>query len=158
MSQQKQRYLDVLTIRSAQKGTLSAAQAATTSRVPKDYSKLLVEPVVLPDMNHLQVDDAREVNGPCLFYPTGHKNNGMRRSMEDMVRKVHAVDPVPFRPKKTSTVLTAPKRKKVLDPTMPTEPLVYSRVAPETDATVAQLMGRKKINEQNLRMAIRPEY
>ena len=150
--------MDVMTIRSSQKGGLSTSQNATASRVNnKDHTKLLVEPIVLPDMNHLQVDDAREVNQTCLFYPTGHKNNSMRRSMEDTVRKVHAVDK-PFYPKRSSTILTAPKKKKVLDPTMPTEPLVYTRAVPETDKGVAFLMGRKKINEQNLRMAIRPEY
>jgi len=143
------RYMDVLTMRSTQKAdALSKIGQSGSSRTNRDHTKLLVEPVLLPDLNHLAVDDAREVDPPCLFYPTGAKNTNMRRSMEDMVRKVNAPDK-PLHFTKSSTVLAQPKKKKVLDPNMPVEPLVYSRRT-ETDADVQYLLSRKGQNERNL--------
>ena len=142
--------MDVLTLRSSQKAdALSKIGLGGSARANREHTKLLVEPILLPDMNHLAVDDAREVNPPCLFYPTGAKNGNMRRSMEDMVRKVHAPDkPLTFT--KSSTVLAQPKKKKVLDPNMPVEPLVYLRRA-ETDADVQYLLQKKTINERALK-------
>ena len=144
------RYMDVLTMRSTQKAdALSKIGMGGSARASREHTKLLVEPILLPDMNHLVVDDAREVNPPCLFYPTGAKNGNMRRSMEDMVRKVNAADK-PLRFTKSSTVLAQPKKKKVLDPDMPVEPLVYTRRA-ETDADVQYLLHKKAVNERALK-------
>lgn len=146
----KTRYMDVLTIRSSQKSSALSQTGVAGSRTSKSHALLLVEPIVLPDMNHLTVDDAHEVNAPCLFYPTGAKNMSMRRSMEDMVRKVNAEDK-PTRIVKSSLILTSPKKKKVLDPTMPLEPLVYTKKKSDVDADVAYLMSKKHVNERNLR-------
>ena len=54
------------------------------------HSCLLVEPVVLPEMTHLSVDESLAVSENCIFYPTGKKNVNMRRTMEETVRKVNA--------------------------------------------------------------------
>ena len=144
------RYMDVLTMRSTQKGNaLVKIGAGGSSRVSREHTKLLVEPILLPDMNHLVVDDAQEVDPPCLFYPTGAKNSNMRRRMEDMVRKVNAPDK-PLILTKSSTVLAKPKKKKVLDPNMPVEPLVYTRRS-EADTDLKYLLTRKVVNENKLR-------
>ena len=144
------RYMDVLTTRSSHKAdSLSKMGPAATGRLSKDHTRLLVEPVVLPEMTHLSVDDAREVNPPCLFYPTGAKNASMRRSMEVTVRKVRAPDQKVLITR-SATVLSSPQKKKVLDPTMPVEPLVYSRSKGRADRDVAQLLKRKRDVEQQL--------
>jgi len=53
-----------------------------------------VEPVVLPDMQHLSVDTKDEVTESCLFYPTGQKNKNMRRDLEVAVRGVFASEEI----------------------------------------------------------------
>jgi len=144
-------YLDVVTVR----------QSHGMSRRPKtQHCKLLVEPVMLPEMQHLTVDDSREVSETCLFYPTGHKNINMRRSMEEIVRKVMQTDKVPRPTLKTLTVLTPKRKKKVLDATMPVQPLFYSKraSASATEDEMADLLGCKKRNEAKLRGVLKSEF
>jgi hypothetical protein len=69
--------------------------------------------------------------------------------MEVTVRKVRAPDQKVLITR-SATVLSSPQKKKVLDPTMPVEPLVYSRSKGRADRDVAQLLKRKRDVEQQL--------
>ena len=59
------RYMDVMAVRSSSKGT--------------NTQHLLVEPLVLPDMDHVDVEQTAEISDKCLFYPSGKKNKNLRQ-------------------------------------------------------------------------------
>ncbi len=65
LNTQKVRYMDVLTVRPS---------CGTHEKTISTHAKLLVEPVVLPNMAHLSVDQSEDVQDSCIFYPTGRKN------------------------------------------------------------------------------------
>jgi hypothetical protein len=142
--------MDVLTVRTSH---------ATTTRDRAPHSKLLVEPVVLPDMNHLSVDDTLEVHESCIFYPTGQKNCNMRRTMEEMVRKVNAKDN--FTKKNThSTPMAKPHPQYLLDPNMPLQPLCYTRSlkGKRANADIKDMLQTKQIQERMLRTTVASEF
>lgn len=78
MSKQSQRYLDIMTIRASNGSTMST----------ESHQKLFIEPICVPNMNHLSVDDIEEAKDSCLFYPTGHKNRQMKLEIEATVRSL----------------------------------------------------------------------
>jgi hypothetical protein len=143
------RYLDVMTVRTSQ-GTLK--QSAP-------HAQLLVEPIVLPDMTHLTVDDTLEVHESCVFYPTGQKNKNMRRTMEEMVRKVNAKDTFSKKPTGGSA-LTKPHPQYKLDPNMPLQPLCYTRAIKDktSNSIIKDMLQTKQIQERMLRTTITSEF
>ena len=74
--------MDVLTVR-------PSGASRGNGGVATPHSLLLVEPVVLPDMQHVSVDLKEDVTESCLFYPTGQKNRNMRRELEAAVRSIY---------------------------------------------------------------------
>ena len=144
-----QRYMDVLTTRPSQ---------STFKRVNDPHAKLLVEPVVLADMEHLSLDDPLEVYDDCAFYPTGFKNANIKNTMEEMVRKYSAPAKLTKIPK-SDIVLAKKHPKKKLDPTMPVEPLCYTRTRTNKDANreIRDVFERKQIQERALRSTVTPE-
>ena len=146
----KSKYMDVLTVRPSN-GTI------TRDRAP--HSKLLVEPLVLPDMSHLSVDDTMEVHENCVFYPTGQKNSNMRRTMEEMVRKVNAKDN--FTKKSTNSVpMAKPHPQYKLDPNTPLQPLCYTRTLKNksANAVIKDMLQTKQIQERMLRTTVASEF
>lgn len=59
------RYMDVMAIRSSSKANKT--------------HQLLVEPLVLPEMDHVDVEQTAEISDKCLFYPSGKKNKNLRQ-------------------------------------------------------------------------------
>lgn len=81
------RYMDVFTIRSSGGRAIKHNERSNTM----DYGKLLVEPIVLPDMAHIAVEHREEIADVCYFYPSGKKNKNMRGEMANAIREVYAI-------------------------------------------------------------------
>lgn len=146
----KTKYMDVLTVRNSQ---------GTTGKDRAPHAQLLVEPVVLPDMTHLSVDDTLEVHESCVFYPTGQKNCNMRRTMEEMVRKVNAKDN--FTKRNTNSIpMAKPHPTYILDPEMPLQPLCYTRSLKGRRANdeIKDMLQTKQIQERMLRTTVTAEF
>ena len=75
-----QPYMDVTTLRNS-----SALSRRNTEDVP--HTSLLREPVTVPYMAHVEVDSPEKLRDSCLFYPTGGKNQNMRRTIENSLRQ-----------------------------------------------------------------------
>ena len=144
-----ERYMDIMTSRPSQ---------STFKRVNDLHASLLVEPVALADMDHLSLDDPLEVYDDCAFYPTGFKNANIKNTMEEMVRKYSAPAKLTKIPK-SDTVMAKKPRKKKLDPTMPLEPMCYTRTRQNKDANreIREMLDRKLIQERALRSTVTPE-
>ena len=76
------RYLDVLTIRP------SHGKSSVVNK--NSHSSLLIEPVLLPNLEHLNMDPLPEIQHNCLFYPNGDKNKNMRNEIEQSIKKHQA--------------------------------------------------------------------
>lgn len=87
-TQSNTRYMDVLTVRPS----TGASRGNTGNGRTTPHSSLLVEPIVLPDMQHVSVDLKEDITESCLFYPTGQKNKNMRRELEVAVRGMYEPD------------------------------------------------------------------
>ena len=81
------RYLDVLTVRST--ATPSSGATRVGAQV-KQYKYLLVEPVVIPDLQHLSVDNGDNGSNNQLFYPSGAKSKNMRNNLCHSIRDIYA--------------------------------------------------------------------
>jgi hypothetical protein len=57
-----------------------------------DHTNLLIEPVLLPNMQHVHIDSQQDLEESCLFYPTGSKNRNIRREIESSVIKHHILE------------------------------------------------------------------
>lgn len=68
------RYLNVMTTRSSH---------AKSLKPPGTHSKLLIEPVVMPNLTHINVEPQHEAKQTCLFYPTGERNTNLRREIQE---------------------------------------------------------------------------
>ncbi len=51
------------------------------------HQSLLIEPVLLPSLEHIHVDVSNTTSDNCLFYPNGHKNRNMRKEIENTVKR-----------------------------------------------------------------------
>jgi hypothetical protein len=77
-TQYQPRYLDVMTTRSSHGKSITNSSA---------HSQLLVEPVLMPSLSHVNIDPPNEAKQTCLFYPTGEKNTNLRKEIEQTVIK-----------------------------------------------------------------------
>lgn len=75
---QPQRYLDVMTTRPSHGKSISTNST---------HSLLLVEPVLIPNLSHVNIEPPNEAKQSCLFYPTGEKNTNLRKEIEHVVLK-----------------------------------------------------------------------
>ena len=61
----------------------------------KLHGYLLVEPVVMPDLQHLSVGNGDDGSNNQLFYPSGAKSKNMRNSLCHSIREIYAsADPI----------------------------------------------------------------
>jgi hypothetical protein len=67
-------------------GTLSVKRSTAT------HSTLLIEPILLPNLQHVHIDNPQDLEESCLFYPNGHKNRNIRREIESSVVKHHIIE------------------------------------------------------------------
>lgn len=72
------RYLDMMTVRPSE-GKITKTNAS--------HQSLLIEPVLLPNLEHIHVDVSNSQSENCLFYPNGHKNRNMRKEIENTVKR-----------------------------------------------------------------------
>lgn len=107
------------------------------------HANLLIEPVLLPNMQHVHVDSQQDLEESCLFYPTGHKNKNIRREIENAVVKHHIIE--------NSRMLASRKRKEIYRIVRPDPyanakgpPLVYTK---KKDPEVENLLGRMRHTE-----------
>jgi hypothetical protein len=84
MAAQNHRYLDVMTIR--------PSKAGVTTDIKTPHSSLLVEPVLMPSLDHIIIDHEKNNAEPCLFYPNGDKNKNIRREIEHTLVKHHLIE------------------------------------------------------------------
>ena len=77
-SRSSSRYLDMMTVRPSQ-GKITRSEGS--------HQSLLIEPVLLPNLEHIHVDVSHSQNENCLFYPNGHKNRNMRKEIENTVKR-----------------------------------------------------------------------
>lgn len=65
---------------------------ALVRQSPTTHNKLLIEPILLPNLQHVHVDNPQDLEESCLFYPNGHKNKNIRREIESNVVKHHIIE------------------------------------------------------------------
>jgi len=65
---------------------------ANQSKQLPAHSSLLIEPILLPNLQHVNVDNLQDLEESCLFYPDGHKNRNIRREIENNVVKHHMLE------------------------------------------------------------------
>eukprot|EP00600_Ochromonadales_sp_CCMP1393_P005805 CAMPEP_0174959344 /NCGR_PEP_ID=MMETSP0004_2-20121128/3126_1 /TAXON_ID=420556 /ORGANISM="Ochromonas sp., Strain CCMP1393" /LENGTH=144 /DNA_ID=CAMNT_0016207655 /DNA_START=45 /DNA_END=479 /DNA_ORIENTATION=- len=78
------RYLDVMTVR--------PSKVAVSNEVKPQHSSLLIEPILMPNLDHAQIDHEKNNAEPCLFYPNGDKNKNIRREIEHTLVKHHLIE------------------------------------------------------------------
>lgn len=127
-------------IASSGHGSPQAQQMTTTTGkgASPNHASLLIEPILLPNMQHVHVDSQQDLEESCLFYPTGHKNKNIRREIENSVVKHHIIE--------NSRMIASRKRKEVYriirpDPYANAKgpPLVYTK---KKDDVVENIIGK----------------
>jgi hypothetical protein len=77
---------------------ISAAIRSASSSNNRPFSSsgnhhtLLIEPILLPNLQHVHVDAVQDLEESCLFYPDGRKNKNIRREIESSVVKHHILE------------------------------------------------------------------
>jgi hypothetical protein len=72
------RYLDMMTVRPSQ---------GKITKSGDTHHSMLIEPILLPNLEHIHVDVSHSQTENCLFYPNGHKNRNMRKEIESTVKR-----------------------------------------------------------------------
>lgn len=73
------------TLNSTTDPTKSALNTMSSGSI---HSSLLIEPVLLPNLQHISIDNPQDLEeSSCLFYPNGNKNRNMRREIETSILK-----------------------------------------------------------------------
>lgn len=137
MASQTSRYLDVMTVRPSQ------AAALHDSKTP--HSSLLIEPILMPNLQHIEIDPtANEFKQNCLFYPNGTKNKHMRKEIESTTKKYELASMERETEKKKDKYRII-KKDKYADVKSP--PLFYTR---KGDAEIVNLLKSVKDNENKI--------
>lgn len=126
-----------------QHSTMNSTVLSSSKPESTPHANLLIEPILLPNMQHVHVDSQQDLEESCLFYPTGHKNKNIRREIENAVVKHHIIE--------NSRMLAARKRKEIYRIVRPDPyanakgpPLVYTK---KKDKEVEQLLGKMRHTE-----------
>jgi hypothetical protein len=84
--------------------------AASFHQSLASHSSLLIEPILLPNLQHVNVDNVQDLEESRLFYPDGHKNRNIRREIESNVVKHHVLENSKMKsPKKPDQYRIVPK-------------------------------------------------
>mmetsp|Transcript_13634 Transcript_13634/g.20444 ORF Transcript_13634/g.20444 Transcript_13634/m.20444 type:complete len:144 (-) Transcript_13634:189-620(-) len=127
------RYLDVMTVR--------PSQAASSADVKNPHSSLLIEPILMPNLQHIELESSQEFRQNCLFYPNGSKNKQMRKEIESTTKKYESISSGINREVKPDKYRVVKKDKyaNVKGP-----PLFYTK---KSDPETIELIKSVKINE-----------
>ena len=124
------RYLDVMTVRPSQAGANLESKSA--------HSNLLIEPVLMPNLEHIIIDHEKNNAEPCLFYPNGDKNKNIRREIEHTVVKHHLIEHSQIIEKKRKEYFRYVPKNKYASAQGP--PLYYGKkYDPEVDSIVKSM-------------------
>lgn len=151
MNRANSRYLDVLTFRPSEGRSVKLT----------NNNLLLVDPIVLPELHHLQIDRLNEVSKDkeCLFYPTGHKNKNMKRHMEESIRQYKTTGDIHLKTKtKTFTKSFGLKQKELEKANLlatrnnakPRQTLFYTRPSDPQTNECKKLIQRCRNNEERM--------
>jgi hypothetical protein len=150
MNRTNSRYLDVLTFRPSEGRTVKQSE----------NSILLVDPVILPELHHLQIDRLNEVSDKeCLFYPTGHKNKNMKRQMEESIRQYKTTGDIHLKSKTKTFVKSFGLKQKELSQsnlmatrgnTKPRQTLFYTRPSDPSTNECKKLIQGCRNNEERM--------
>lgn len=130
------RYLDVMTVR--------PSQAASVGDLKNPHSALLIEPILMPNLQHIEIENSLEFKQNCLFYPNGTKNKLMRKEIAATTKKYESIrvdHSNETRPDKFRVI----KKDKYANVKGP--PLFYTRSA---DVETSQLLKSVKDNETKI--------
>lgn len=72
--------------------------------------KFLVEPIILPEMHHLSVDEPIKASDQCLFYPSGEKSLNMRREFEKTIQHLHVAEQIVTKASPSNSGMITKKR------------------------------------------------
>ncbi len=131
------RYLDVMTVRPSQGGVRQQIRSA--------HSSLLIEPILMPNLEHINIDVHKEAGENCLFYPNGHKNRNIRREIENTVIKHQLNENDKNHDKKRKNKYRIIKEDPYANAKGP--PLYYGK---KPDPKTAELLRSMKTNEGRL--------
>lgn len=157
------RYLDVLTSRPSQRqnstvnssgiqkvpSTFLHAETHDLSRpassIKPNHNNLLIEPILLPNLQHVNVDSLQDLEENCLFYPDGHKNKNIRREIESSVVKHHILENSKYKPPKMKDRYRVIQKDMYADVRGP--PLYYTK---PKDPEMEQLMKQIRSKESKI--------
>ncbi len=71
---------------------LNTAPVLHVKKSSSSHNSLLIEPILLPNLQHVHIDNPQDLEESCLFYPNGHKNRNIRREIESSVVKHHIIE------------------------------------------------------------------
>lgn len=116
-------------------------------------SNLLIEPVVLPNLAHLTVEESIHPSNDCLFYPTGSKKVNMKMEFERTIQSYVSYDAKSlsrkqFRNSKKSTKTNNGSNSVYAGSTLTQRtPLCYTK---KKDPKVDELIRKARSNESEL--------
>jgi hypothetical protein len=129
---------------------------------------LLIEPVVMPNMGHLSLDDNITPSDDCLFYPTGQKKLNMKMEFEKTIQSYSTEQPSLSHSnldtekgnslhKKMAIAMSAKSlskntstKKGKTKSNRPKSPLYYTRTSDPTSSSVSSLLRDARRNESDL--------
>jgi hypothetical protein len=119
----------------------------TITIVDVDYhSNLLVDPVTLPEMSHLDIPSLNAEKSR-VFYETGEKNSTLSRQIDITFRNTHPIDVTPD----IKVVRSKAKPKRELVITKPKEKLFYGKKA---DKATEDMIASIRKNEAKFKAKV----
>ncbi len=137
------RYLDVMTVRPSQGGLVRQQNSKLS------HSLLLIEPILMPNLEHINIDVNKDASENCLFYPNGHKNRNIRREIENTVIKHQLNQNENHREKKRKNKYRIVTKDIYADAKGP--PLYYSK---KLDQETSQLIRAMKTTEGKIHSTV----
>lgn len=118
--------------------TVRTSQGGVKQDTKTPHSSLLIEPVLLPNLDFINIEPQKNLAEPCLFYPNGEKNKNLRREIENTVVKHHLIQHSQHVPKKYKTKFRLKPVDKYADVKGP--PLYYTKKPdPSTEDVLLQM-------------------
>ena len=129
------RYLDVMTVR--------PSQAGVNLDKKSQHGSLLIEPILMPSLEHIVIDHDKNDAEPHLFYPNGDKNKNIRREIEHTVVKHHLIEHTQIIEKHKKQYFRYVKKDKYANAKGP--PLYYGKkYDPDVDDIIRNMKNTEK--------------
>jgi hypothetical protein len=125
--------------------TMTSQPVLTVKKNVSTHSTLLIEPILLPNLQHVHIDTPQDLEESCLFYPNGHKNRNIRREIESSMIKHHILENSKIKTTKLKSKFRVVPKDPYADAKGP--PLFYGR---EPDKDMAQLLKSVREKEKQI--------